>query len=184
MDNIIKEINTKNKQVRRRKLFSFFLAIVLSLLGVISITSLLMRLNMVFGIKYFNCLVLTFIISSIYSYGVNSLIKKIDKKTKDIMLEINLLETEYKHERGIEFSDIQIIKKIELRFDGLSRENKIKLLNYIKDKIPSIDGLNKIFELENADIMSLINDIDSKNDSNKMQGRTRKRTITDGINNK
>lgn len=146
MENTLELIESKIRKYKLLKTFNIFLASIFSLIGTISIVGLLMILNTLFGVGYFTCFVLTFVLSQIYSVVINEfLFKKIENKMNDILSEINRMKVEC--ECNICLVSKQINNNIASRYENLSLESKLELLTYIKDGINSEDGDSLITSL-------------------------------------
>lgn len=161
-DNNLDILYSKYKQRKKYKIKNILLVSIFCLLGVISIMDILIILNKYIGFNIIiNCLSL-FSLTSIYSSIVNIILEKQDKKLKDINMEIKELESNIFNEldKDKNLNNLSNITSLELRFDGLTTENKLKLLNYIKSKAkdPSIYKNINIEELE--DSISLIDNKD------------------------
>lgn len=161
-DNNLDILYSKYKQRKKYKIKNILLVSIFCLLGVISIMDILIILNKYIGFNIIiNCLSL-FSLTSIYSSIVNIILEKQDKKLKDINMEIKELESIIFNEldKDKNLNNLSNITSLELRFDGLTTENKLKLLNYIKSKTknPSIYKNINIEELDNS--ISLIDNKD------------------------
>jgi len=155
MDNKLKLITVKERKIKFLKLTDLLLRIFLTLIGTISLVGVLMFLNSMLGISYFNCLVITFIVPSIYSCIVNSSLIRLDNKISNMELEMERMIDECNKEDD-KLEDDVIIKDIEIRFDGLSNERKMELLMYVKERL-SFDLCSKyISKIQNEDSLSLM----------------------------
>lgn len=133
-------IDNKSKKIKGYKMLDLFIRIILTFGGSMSLLLVLMFLNSRLGVSLFDCFLITCIAPSIYSVFVNCSLEDFDKKIKNMQLELNELMCEYKTieelDKKQECVKNSVIEKIELRFDGLSNERKIKLLKYIQNTFP------------------------------------------------
>ena len=127
----IKLNEMKNKR-KILKILNIFLAAFLSLIVSVSVMSLTMFLNTLFGLNFLNCILFSVTLTYISSCGVNLILKPLDNKCRRMLLDIK--ELEQQSEKNI---DKKELFDIRLRFGGLSSENKRKVLNYIKENAVS-----------------------------------------------
>lgn len=147
-------INDKKKMYYLLVVINMIISIGLTLTGTVSIVYFIMFLYEIFNISMLECFALDIILPYVYSCCANSFIKKIDIKTKDISKEIDKLEKEYEIE--------QIIDDIRIRFNDLSRDKQIELLNYVKNNyLYMVSGFENISKLDDNEILMLINNMDS-----------------------
>lgn len=145
-------IKNKNNKYRLLIILNILLSIFLTLTGTVSILYLIMILYEIINLSFLECFILDILLPYIYSCCVNPLVKHIDVKSKNIKKEINILEKEYQIEQSIE--------NFRIRFNQLSRDNQIKLLNYIKcNYLYMIKGFEDINSLNDNDILMLINNM-------------------------
>ena len=138
MENILELINLKLKKYNLLKKLNIFLATLFSLIGTVSIVSLLMFLNMFCGVGYIACIILSFVLSQLYSFAINEgILKKIDVKMNAISLDIvemiNNLKT--KNELKLDICN----DNIKQRFDSLSSFRQLELLRYVRNDLQYID---------------------------------------------
>lgn len=148
----------KYRELKKYKIINILLASILSLIGVVSITKIIIILNRYAQVNILLCILSLFSLTSIYSCICNIILKKQDNKIKNINIEIKKLENnlvqELSNEKKIN-KDINI-SNLGLRFNRLSNKNKIKLLKYIKSKTKDQSMYNKLNILEKEDSISLI----------------------------
>ena len=125
MDNDSEKINLKKEQVKWLKVLNIFLASIFSLVGLISVMSLMMYLNNTFNVSYLICLFLTFGATKAYSYFVNLLLDRVDAKRNNILFEIEDLEKEM---------------ELEKKYERLSRDSKLKLLYFARDYVSNVEN--------------------------------------------
>ena len=125
MDNDSEKINLKREQVKWLKVLNIFLASIFSLVGLISVMSLMMYLNNTFNVSYLICLFLTFGATKAYSYFVNLLLDRVDEKRNNILFEIEDLEKEM---------------ELEKKYERLSRDSKLKLLYFARDYVSNVEN--------------------------------------------
>ena len=65
MDN--KLIKIKERKIKLFKMLDILLRCILTLVGSVSLVSILMLLNNIFGVSYISCLIISLIVPSIYS---------------------------------------------------------------------------------------------------------------------
>ena len=165
----------KKKKLELFRMFDLFLRIVLTLVGTVSFVSILMFLNVKFGISYFSCLVLILTVPFVYSTIINILLERLDNKIEGIKKDITDLEIEF--DKCCQQDRENIIKNIEIRFDGLSNDKKKKLLNYIKINMVNDSFCEYISKLEDDDVLVLLDDMDETVKEESIYSR--KRTIND-----
>lgn len=165
----------KKKKLELFRMFDLFLRIVLTLVGTVSFVSILMILNIKFGISYFSCLVLILTVPYVYSTIINISLERLDNKIEEIKKDITDLEIEF--DKCYQQDRENIIKNIEIRFDGLSNDKKKKLLNYIKINMVDDSFCEYINKLEDDDVLVLLDDIDETVKEESVYSR--KRTIND-----
>lgn len=124
MDNDSEKINLKREQVKWLKVLNIFLASIFSLVGLISVMSLMMYLNNTFNVSYLICLFLTFGATKVYSHFVNLLLDRIDEKRNNVLFEIEDLEKEM---------------ELEKKYERLSRDSKLKLLYFARDYVSNVE---------------------------------------------
>lgn len=153
------DIKNKKRNIKMYKIFDLFIRSFLTIVGAVSLLSLLMFLNSRLGVSYFSCFVMTCIIPSVYSLLVNSSLKGLDKKIKNMKYELSDMENKYKKNneniKNIEKIDDRLIEKIEFRFGGLSNEKKLELLNYIKNTIPNNNYSQYMIDIDNLESINL-----------------------------
>lgn len=163
MENILELINLKLKKYKLFKKLNIFLATLFSLIGTVSIVSLLMFLNMFCSVGYIACIVLSVVLSQLYSFVINEgVLKKIDAKMNNISLDIvemiNNLGT--KNELKLDICN----DNIKQRFDGLSLSRQLELLRYVRNDLQYIDRTeldksclfsSNVFEKSNNMVVSL-----------------------------
>jgi len=170
------EIDRKNYQMKLLKTLSITLAILFTLGGSISIVSLLMYFNEVYNISLGNCFLMAIILPKIYSVGVNLLLVPIDKKKNVVIKEIELLEQD--DDNIIIENNLSL--KVKERFDGLSRENRIKILNFIKENLNNVNRIDDINKLSFDELNLIINEIDIFSQEDNMivmSGYSKKKTL-------
>lgn len=151
---------SKYKELKKYKRINILSAIILSLIGVVSITEIIIILNRYAQVNILLSVLSLFSLTSIYSCIGNIMLEKQDKSIEDINIEIKELENNLIREINKDnYINKSInISNLELRFDGLSTENKIKLLKFIKSKTKDQSMYNKLNVLEKEDSVSLIDD--------------------------
>ena len=171
LNNKLIMIKNKYNKYQLLVILNILLSMFLTLTGTISIIHFIMFLYKTINISFLECFLLDIMLPYFYSCGVNPLIKHIDIKSKNIKKEINNLEKEYEIE--------QVINNIRLRFNQLSRDKQIELLNYIKHNyLNMIQGFENINNLDDNEILILINNInDIKLIDNIDKKYTKKRTL-------
>lgn len=138
MENILELINLKIKKYKLFKKLNIFLATLFSLIGTVSIVSLLMFLNMYCSVGYFACIILSVLLPQLYSFVIKEMVLiKVDAKMNNIYLDIvrmiNDVETKNKLELDINNDDIK------QRFDSLSSSKQLELLRYVKNDLKYVD---------------------------------------------
>ena len=150
---ILKVLNDKKREYRRLIIFNLLLTFFLTLIGSISIISLSMFLYKEKIFSFLGCIFLDLILGSVYSFFSNIVLEKNADKKKKLLCEIS--EIEYNLNKILNSKN----KSINLRYDNLSRDSKLKLLSYIKDNLSE-------FNIDNIDNLIEDNDLiidDSKN---------------------
>ena len=137
-----------------KKIFDIFLAVILSFVGVISITSFMMFLNSSLGVSFFTCFILTIGLSQVYSAIANLFIKYLGNKVNKID---NIGYVKDNNFKSLESENIRD------RFEKLSRVSKVELLNYIKEKALNDIDCDCVKMLDNRDSLSLICDFNKNN---------------------
>lgn len=121
-------LNKKQRKYKILKISSLFLAIFFTLFGSVSIVSFLYFLNEMFKLTVFECFVYDLLLGSVYSFIANEILKKVfDDRIKKEVIEINRIENEIKQNEND-----KTIENIEYRFNNLSKNNQLKLLNSMK----------------------------------------------------
>lgn len=147
-------INDKKKMYYFLVVINMIISIGLTLTGTLSIVYFIMFLYETYNVSMLECFILDIILPYVYSSCANFFIKKIGIKTKDISKEIDKLEKEYEIE--------QIMDDIRIRFNNLSRDKQIELLNYVKNNyLYMVSGFENISKLDDNEILMLINNMDS-----------------------
>ena len=110
-----------------------------------------------------------------YLLFVNTLLlDKIDDKVAVLVKEIAKLEKEYE----LAMEPVSEIKNIELRLEGLSVKNRLKVLDYIRDNVSSEVKIDTT--MTSVDIMTFENDGDMfEPDLEQKSGYARKRIKKD-----
>ena len=152
MDN--KLIKIKERKIKLFKMLDIFLRCVLTLVGSVSLVSMLMFLNNMFGVSYISCLIISLIVPSIYSYAVNTSLKKIDDKIRNMEFDLVKLIDECDNDNEL-IKDF-VVKDVEIRFDGFSNNKKMELLMYIKDQLCFDLSSGYINKIQNEDLLSLM----------------------------
>lgn len=164
---ILDKLNEKRKEYKILKFFEFFLAIGLTIVGSVSIVKILQFLFEKTSISIFDCLLLNFFFSFIYSNVSNIFLNMMDNKIKDVLLEMEMFEKEYEQEivKNEEFK-----KVLERRFGNLSKVSQKKILKYVREiclsRINENDNQKIVLgDSEQAFINSMIlnEDFDEKN---------------------
>ena len=151
-DSELKGINSKFNKAKLLYMFSLLLCIGLTFFGTISIVSLLIYLKEELGFGYLACFSISLILPQFYSIISNLLLKKVENKIDDVLLEADILEEKKKEELISRYG----IDNIRERFEKLSRDNQLKLLYNIKDYMV-IDNYNlNINDIDCYMIMSLM----------------------------
>ena len=159
---IEKRIENKNKEIKLYKVYDIFIRSILTLIGTITSISILMFLNNVFNVSMLSCIIMSIIIPQLYSIIINNSLKGLDNKIKNKEYELSALEDKKSLEQLITKQNTNEIKQIEFRFEGLSNERKIELLNYIKELIPETSYHKYLNDLDNLDTINL-NDFNEEN---------------------
>lgn len=166
-EKIIAENNSKCKILN---ILSYAMAIGLSMVGTISIVDFLMFLNEVLNVSLVACFCLNFLLAQVYSLVVKSFIERIDKKSLNLSLETKMLEEECEIEN--------VIMDVRKRFNSLSREKQIELLNYIKDNyLYKLKGFEKIDDLNYDEVLNLLNNMEDVELIQNNSGYSRKKVI-------
>ena len=158
-------ISDRKRKYKFYKIVSLLLMIVLTFLGVVSIVSFSMFLYKMEFISIFGCIILDFILGSLYSLFVNLIIGEVNYQNNKLLCEIDDLE--YNLRKNL--SDVNIKNnERELRYDSLSRDSKIRMLNDIKDNLCeyNLDKNDDLSESNDIDDMLEFNNVD--NDNNDM----------------
>ena len=159
IDNLLDLKKRKEKKIKLHKIIDLFIRSVLTLSGAIFLVALLMFLNSRFGVSYLKCFVITLIFPSFYSIIVNDCLKGLDKKIR--VMEYELFEIDNEYKKIINLLDVNevtkdsLISNMEFRFDGLSNERKIELLNYIKNAISNNCYFQYMGDIENMESINL-----------------------------
>ena len=146
---MIKKINDKRNRYKLLVCLNLITVVLLTLIGAVSITYLIMFLYEIFNISLFCCFCLDILLPYIYSVCCEGITNKFDKKIDDAKIEINLLEKEYTIEKKI--SDILG------RINVLSRDRQLEILKYIKNDLDNSNMFNDIDLLDDGNV-KLIND--------------------------
>lgn len=167
----------KKRKFKLFKVFDLFIRTTLTMVGTLSLVSILMFLNNYFGVSYFSCFLMALVMPNLYSNIINVSLKELDNKIKEIQNDIYNLAMEI--DKCDELSKDDIIKNIEIRFEGLSSSRKKELLNYIKSKMVQNNDYRYISKLENDEVLVLLDSSDKTSDE--MFKYSRKRNISDEI---
>lgn len=151
----------KYRELKKYKIINILLASILSLIGVVSITEIIVFLNRYAQVNILLSVLSLFSLTSIYSCICNIILEKQDNKIKNINTEIKELENNIIKE--LKNNKDKNISSLELRFDGLSKENKIKLLRYIQENTKDKDMISKLDDIDEVDYISLIDNNDREN---------------------
>ena len=154
MMDIFETIRDKKRKYKFYKNISLFLLIFLTFIGSILIIYLSMFLYEINFLSYFGCFVLDLVFGSFYSLFVNFVSDKINCEKNKLLCEINDLE------RSLNKALDDKNNERELRYDSLSRDSKLKLLNGIKDSLCEYNLDNSDSFLEND---SIVNDLECNN---------------------
>lgn len=148
-------INDKKMKVKLFFFLNLVLCMVLTIFGTVSIVSFTKFLYEFLNFNIFICLLAMVSMTMFYSFAASKLTKFIDKKIDNIKLEVEDLTLEYK--RCLDKD--RTIKDIKMRFETLPREQKLKLLNFIKTSLTLEDvflqfeqGISQINSLDDIDI--------------------------------
>lgn len=174
-------IINKIKKIKLFKMIDMFLRIVLTLFGTISLVSILMFLNSKFGISYFKCFIMILIVPSIYSFVVNSMLKRFGNAIKKMEFEVEDILN--KVDKSNEISKDNKLE-LEIRFDKLSADSKLMLLRYVRDSLPrdlnnkiDINSSNNIFmsvlEMDNNFVIDRLDD--EKKESTEIYTKSKKK---------
>lgn len=178
MRNNLKELDFKIRVINLLKILNLLLAMMFTLGGTVSIVSLLMYLNEVYEFSFFGCFVMTIILPNILSPIFNSLLKPLDMEIKKMNKEIELVQKE-SLESNLS-NDNVISESIKNKFDSLSRDNRIKLLNFIRDNLTWINGIEELNKLSFDDMLLIMKEIDNiqyEEEVDIEKGYSKKRTI-------
>jgi hypothetical protein len=126
----INKLSSMSKNIKKTNSVVLLLAIFLTLLGSLSIVSVLMLLKSILKINFLIILALGTISASFYSYIANEWLKKIEQKNEIKMAEFETLEKKVKEELIQNYSD-----DIISRFNVLDTKKKIELLKTIKSEM-------------------------------------------------
>ena len=168
--------NKLNKIIENRRksvcleIFWYLAAMTLTLTGTLSIVSLLMYLHNFFNVSIFVCLILDILLPSIYSWFAKCLINPIENKNKELKKDIIKLEEEFEIEK--------MINDVRVRFNSLSRDKQIQLLQYMRDNyLYKLKGFETIDNLESEQILCILNNMNEVEVNVNNGGYLRKRII-------
>lgn len=174
VDNSIEDIKYIDDKIRKYnilKMCGFLLSIGLTMLGTISIMSLAMFIYERLKISLLKLIVFNGILACFYSIGSKKILNLVDNKEKKLLMEIEDFNKKEEKKRII-------ISSLQERFNQLSRENQIKILNYIKDNCLLIeDNKTTKQQLESNKMLLVIEKIDEIQMLEEDKGYSRKRII-------
>lgn len=153
-------------------ILSLILSVVFTLVGTVIITLLVKYLYEVVNFNFLACLLMVFILPSIYSTIINSILKHIDDKIYNILSKVDDLEEEKIEDYSL--SNEQYLVNIKSRFEGLTIDNQLKVLKFIKDNIPMV---TRFEEFSHDDMLMLLKEFDDIESCLKRDEYTRKKTI-------
>lgn len=145
---MIKKINDKRNRYKLLVCLNLITIVLLTLIGSVSITYLIMFLYEIFNVSLFYCFVLDILLPYIYSACCKSVTNKLNKKIDNVKMEIDVLEKEYTIDKKI--SDILC------RIDGLPRKRQIEVLKYIKNDLSNSNMFYNVDLLDDKNV-KLIN---------------------------
>lgn len=182
-ENKMKKIDSKRRVVKLLEILSYFMAVLFTLVGTVSCVGLMIFLYEVFNISFIICVFLTLVLPCFYSHVVNYLIDCVDSKRDCVLSEISFLEEDYN--QIIENSCQQLSVYLSMRFNNLSRERQLELLNYIKGDLPTVGQERQIGTLNCDEMLRLMCELDKMEYDCSLKcddsGYSRRRIISDEI---